>query len=89
VPASRSLDLNPADRAALAHAASQDPRPYYRERCAALLKIADGTSVRQVAQHGLLRRRRPETVADWLHRYQATGLDGLVQQSRRPRGYPP
>jgi hypothetical protein len=37
-----------------------DPRPYVRERCAALLKIAEGTAPYWVAHHGLLKRRQPD-----------------------------
>jgi Winged helix-turn helix len=55
-----------------------DPRPYVRERCAALMKIADGLSPYAVAQRGLLRRRDPDTVYAWLDRYQADGLTGVV-----------
>lgn len=85
----RTLVLTPEARAALEAARDRDPRAYLRERAAALLRIADGWPVRRVARSGLLRPRRPETVAAWLDRYLATGLDGLVQQARRPRGLPP
>jgi hypothetical protein len=83
MPAPRTLTLSPSARAELEHAARTDHRPYFRERCSALLKIAAGASVRQVAQYGLLRRRKPDTVADWLNRYEAQGLAGLVQLPRR------
>jgi transposase len=66
-----------------------DPRPYVRERSSALLQIADGASVRHVAVTGLLTIRDPHSVADWLNRYQATGMQGLTQAPRRARGYPP
>lgn len=89
MPARRVLVLTPAQRTELERALLHDPRPYLRERCAALLKIADGASARQVALHGLYRRRRVQTVLRWLDRYLAGGLPGLVQQARRPRGYPP
>jgi hypothetical protein len=77
------------ERLALVQTAAHDPRPYLRERCAALLKIADGASATAVASHGLLRGRRPQTVLHWLDRYLAEGLPGLVQHPRRARGYPP
>lgn len=66
-----------------------DPRPYFRERCSALLQIADGASVREVARTGLLRPRRPQTVAGWLNAYQRDTLAGLKQADRGARGYPP
>jgi len=85
----RTLVLTPDARAALETARARDPRADPRERASALLRIADGWSVRRVARSGLLRPRRPETVADWLDRWLDTGLDGLVQEARRPRGLPP
>lgn len=52
-------------------ARDRHPKPYVRERAAALLKIAQGQSSRQVALHGLLKKRRPETVCAWVKRYKA------------------
>ena len=73
-----TLDL-PADEAAtLQHYRDHDPRPYVRERAAALLKIAAGHSPHAVARHGLLRPRDPDTVYTWLRRYQTHGLVGLL-----------
>lgn len=59
--------------------------PYVRERAAALLKVADGMPAIRVAQHGLLRPRRADTVYAWLDRYQATGCAGLTVQPGRGR----
>ena len=89
MPAPRRLVLTTKQRTALEAARRTDPRPYFRERCSALLQIADGASIRQVALSGLLTVRDPHTVADWLNRYDATGMGGLRQAARRPRGYPP
>ena len=85
----RTLTLTAAQRAELERARDRDPRPYLRERAAALLKVAGGTSPRQVALGGLHRRRGPKTVCDWLDRYQRDGVAGLVQRPRRPRGFSP
>ena len=63
------------------------PKPYLRERTAAILKIAAGCSGRHVAQHGLLTRRRTDTVYEWVRRYQTDGLAGL--SIRTGRGRPP
>lgn len=60
-------------------------KAYLRERAAAILKIADGMSANQVAQHGLLRKRQVDTVCDWVHRYQAEGIAGLHIRSGRGR----
>src|SRR5690348_13275097 len=84
-----SLTLTDQARAALVGARDRDPRPYYRERCAALLKIAAGQSPRQVALHGLGRPRKPDTVRGWLAAYRCGGLAALVQQPRGHRGLSP
>jgi len=55
-----------------------DPKPYVRERCAAMLKIADGHSPHWVALCGLLKPRDPDTVYGWLDTYEVEGFDGLV-----------
>lgn len=85
----RVLLLTEAQRAELTQARDHDHRAYLRERAAALLKIADGQSVRAVALSGLLRRRAPDTVYLWLNHYQAQGLAGLIQLPRGHRGFSP
>jgi hypothetical protein len=55
-----------------------DPRPYARERAAALLKIAEGQAPHRVARCGLLKPRDPDTVYGWLGRYQEEGVAGLI-----------
>ena len=74
----RTLALNPDHRQELLHARDHDPRPAVRERCAALLKVADGQSACAVARCGLLRPRDPDTVYAWLDYYRDQGLAGLV-----------
>lgn len=57
--------------------------PYLRERAAAIIKVAEGVSVRKVAEHGLLKRVRHETVSEWIDRYEQEGLEGLkIRQGR-------
>jgi hypothetical protein len=73
----RTLVLTAEQRHELLYHRDHDPKPYVRERCAALLKIADGTSPHAVACTGLLRARDPDTVYAWLDRYQTAGLPGL------------
>lgn len=79
------LALQPADEAALVRLRDTAPQPYLRERAAALLKVAAGASASAVARHGLLRRRKPQTVAAWVKRYQAEGLPGLTVRPGRGR----
>jgi transposase len=56
-----------------------------RERAAALLKVASGIPGHQVALHGLFKPRDPDTVYSWIHRYQASGIDGLSIKPGRGR----
>lgn len=79
------LELTPEQRRELERVRDTDDRPYLRERAAAILKIADGQSVRQVALHGLLKRRQEETVGRWVRRYLDEGLAGLVIKPGRGR----
>ena len=55
-----------------------------RERCAAILKMANGSSAHQVAQQGLIRQSAPDTVYGWLELYEAAGVVGL--QGRQQGG---
>ena len=81
----RTLTLSPTERAELEDRRDHDPRPYMRERCAALLKIADGAAPHHVALHGLLKPRDPDSVYSWLERYLADKLGGLVIRTGRGR----
>jgi hypothetical protein len=74
MPLRRTLELSVSQREELEHYRDHDPRPYVRERCAALLKIAAGQSPHAVARHGLLKPRDPDTVYDWLNWYERVGL---------------
>ena len=74
----RRLTLTEEQQQELIHHRDHDSRPYVRERCAALLKIADGQAAHWVAKHGLLKRRDPDAVYNWLNIYEAEGLAGLI-----------
>jgi winged helix-turn helix protein len=76
----RQLVLTPEERTQLERARGHDPRPYVRERCAALVKVADGQAPHAVALHGLLKRRDPDTVYWWLDLYEHEGLAGLARR---------
>jgi transposase len=80
-----TVELTPAQRRELEEARDHHPKPYLRERAAAILKIADGMSGRQVALHGLLKPRDPDSVYSWVHRYQAEGMTGLMIKPGRGR----
>lgn len=85
----RELALTAEQRAELERSRDRDARPYFRERCAALLKVAAGATPRRVALTGLHRPRQAKTVCRWLDAYQRDGLDGLVQRERGHRGFSP
>jgi hypothetical protein len=76
----RTLELNETEREALVAHRDHDANPQVRERCAALLKIAAGQSAYAVARQGLLKRRDPDTVYEWLDWYEQDGLDGLLSR---------
>lgn len=74
----RTLALSDDQRAELLYHRDHDSKPYVRERCAALLKVADGQAPFAVANTGLLKNRDPDTVYAWLDYYQGEGLPGLL-----------
>ena len=81
--------MSPAQHEELVAHRDHDRRPYVRERCAALVKIAAGMSPHAVAQRGLLKARDPDTVYGWLAAYEAEGLAGVIarQHGGARRGY--
>ena len=78
MPRRRTLTLNAEQLQQLLEHRDHDPRPYVRERCAALVKVADGLSPHAVTRSGLLKPRQPDTVYHWLNRYQAQWLPGVL-----------
>lgn len=87
----RTVKLSSGEREELIERRNHDPRPDVRERCAAVLKVADGQSPHAVAQQGLLRPRDPDTVYGWLDRYEQGGIEGLLsgrQGGSRPHPFP-
>lgn len=85
MPAKRHLELTDDQRRELEHVVIHHPKPYVRERAAAILKVAAGQSGRAVAHHGLLQARRHGTVYAWLNRYEAEGVPGLLVKPGRGR----
>ncbi|HEX4945286.1 MAG TPA: hypothetical protein VFZ34_01315 [Blastocatellia bacterium] len=74
MPFRRTLELTPEEQAKLTHHRDHDARPFVRERCAALLKVAAGMSPHAVARHGLLRPRDPDTIYEWVTWYERLGF---------------
>ena len=74
----RTLRLKTREQRELEHYRDHDTRPYVRERCGALLKIAAGAPPYAVARQGLLQPRDPDTLYGWLQIYEDEGVAGLV-----------
>ena len=85
MPKRVTLSLSEEQRRELIAHRDHDRLPYLRERCAALLKIADGWRASEVARVGLLRRYDPDAIYEWRKRYLADGIKGLKIQAGRGR----
>ena len=81
----RHVKLSAEQRAELIETRDNSPKPYMRERCAAILKVADGIPGSKVAMYGLLKVRKEETVYEWLNRYGQDGIEGLKIKPGRGR----
>jgi transposase len=79
------LDLSQEQEGELTHAMKHAPKAYVRMKAAAILKVAAGQSMRQVALYGLLHRGAFETVREWIRRYLQEGLAGLLVKPGRGR----
>ena len=60
-------------------------KAYVRVKAAAILKVADGMSLRAVALHSLLKPVKEETVSAWLKCYQQEGIQGFLVKTGRGR----
>ena len=85
MPRPMTVILSPEERTELERARDHHAEAHVREKAAAILKIADGLSGREVALHRLLKHRRPDTVYDWVRRYRAEGIAGLAVKPGRGR----
>lgn len=65
----------------------RDPKPYMRERAAAILKVAAHIPAAVVAREGLLRKRKADTVYRWIRSFEQGSVEGL--QARPGRGRKP
>lgn len=88
----REVRLTSKQREELTLVLKHDPKPYRRERAAAILQIAAGKAAFAVARSGLLVRRAPATVYGWLDRFEELGVAGLTiatGRGRKPAHFPP
>ncbi len=68
----------------LREAALNANHPRTRERLLALYEITQGKHATQIGRET---GRHPQTIMDWVHRYNQSGLQALVY--RRTGGHPP
>jgi transposase len=83
--ARRTLRGTTIDRENLIDIRDHHEKPYMRERAAAIIKVMDGQSPHDIALHGLLKPRNPDTVYAWVDRFKEYGLDGLKIRPGRGR----
>ncbi len=80
-----TLCLMPEQEEQLKQIRDTHKNAYMRERAAAILKVSQGASPRHVAITGLLKPRKPDTVRDWVNRYESEGVSGLSVKPGRGR----
>ena len=85
MPAKLNLELSEEQVLELEELRDHAFKPYLRERAAAILKIAQGSSGRETALHGLLKPHWQDTIYEWVQRYRAEGKAGLEIKSGRGR----
>jgi transposase len=85
MPGRLKLELDKHARAELEEVRDHAPKPYMRERAAAILKIASGLSGREVARNRLNRAHWQDTLYEWVKRYQTDGISGLKMKAGRGR----
>ena len=81
----RQVVLTAEQERELIWARDHHQKAYLRTKAAAILKVAAGQAMRQVAEHGLLKRVKEEVVSDWIDRYESEGLSGLLVRKGRGR----
>jgi transposase len=85
MPGPLKIELTEEQRQELEAVRDHHELPYLRERAAAILKIADGTSGRETALHRLRRPHWQDTIYEWVKRYRQDGLEGLKIKPGRGR----
>ena len=81
----RYITLSEEQQQELRHCRDHHERPYMRMKAAAILKVATGQTIKQVALTGLNKSVTQECVSVWISRYEQDGLDGLRVQPGRGR----
>ena len=81
----RTVSLSDEQAQELRHCRDHHPLPYMRLKAAAIVKVAAGQSIKQVALTGLHKPVTEECVSTWINRYEQEGLAGLRVQPGRGR----
>ena len=79
------VELSDTQRRELEDLRDHAKQAYLRERAAAVLKIAEGNSGREVARKLLNKPHWQDTIYEWVKRYQAEGISGLLIRPGRGR----
>lgn len=79
------VNLRPEQYQDLVTIRDRHPKAFLRERAAAVLKVWEGKTCTEVAEHGLLKRHEPETVHGWIKRYLDQGVKGWQGKAGRGR----
>lgn len=78
------IELSEEERRQLEQWSKQPPKPYLRERARAVLAVADGKPVSQVAKQLRVRVHR-NAVREWIKRFEQGRVAGLKILSGRGR----
>jgi transposase len=81
----RLVILSEEQEQELRHCRDHHGLPYMRMKAAAILKVAAGQTLKQVALSGLNKPITQECVSAWISRYEQEGLQGLRVQPGRGR----
>lgn len=83
-----TITLTHTQRDALTRIRDTHTHPALRERAAAVLQVADGKTIKEVAHTGLVHPRKADTVSSWVRRYLQEGVARLAIRpghGRKPR----
>ncbi len=85
MPARYQLVLSEEQVKELTWTRDHHPVAHLRVKAAAVLKVAQGEAISQVARSGLLKPVDRHTIKGWITRYQQEGLSGWKVQAGRGR----
>jgi len=84
MPKRYKIELSDEERTQLEHWVKNPPQPYLRERARAILGIASGRPIREMAQRLRIRIHRT-AVSEWVQRFEQERIEGLKIKPGRGR----